>query len=248
MDVFAWSRFAEISADRAGALCAGDFEAVARALFKLASGISSVKVVKFSLEDFLAQLDEMQATDAQPGQGAPMQDWFSTHPFSPLRVKALQLFHHSSLMTDDGNSKAELELGVQRLMSLMEPDYIEGKTDVARNMKLLFIAGAVAVADAHDGVSKGEEAVLKKYLGPAFDLSNLNIEKLARTIPERAELTMAQCSQSQRMQVLRDICNVARAEGDCEAAEMALLHELADLLGISHDFVGQCLECSFELD
>ena len=248
LDLFAWSRYAEISADRAGAWCAGDFEAVARSLFKLASGISSVRVVKFSLEDFLAQLDEMQAAAAEPGQGAPMQDWFSTHPFSPLRVRALQLFHHSGLMTDGGGSKAELELGVQRLMSLMEPDYIEGKTDVARNMKLLFLAGAVAVADAHDGISKGEEAVLKKYLGPTFELRNLNVEKLVQTIPERAEVTMAQASQSQRMQVLRDICNVARAEGECEEAEMAVLHDLSDRLGISRDFVRQCLECSVELD
>jgi hypothetical protein len=248
LDLFAWSRYAEISADRAGAWCAQDFEAVARSLFKLASGISSVKLVKFKLDDFLAQLDEMQAADAEPGQGAPAQDWFSTHPFSPLRVKALQLFHRSGLMADGGGDKGDLELGVQRLMSLMEPGYIEGKTDVTKNMKLLFIAGAVAVADAHDGISQGEEAILKNYLGPAFELRNLNVEKLVATVPERAEATLAQASRSQCMQVLRDICNVARAEGDCEAAELAVLHDLADRLKVSRSFVRQCLECSAELD
>jgi tellurite resistance protein len=248
LGLFAWSRYAEISADRAGAWCAEDFEAVARALFKLASGISDGKVVRFSLDDFLAQLDEMQAVDAEPGQGAPMQDWFSTHPFSPLRVKALQLFHQSALMRAGGTDKAELELGVQGLMSLMEPDYIEGKTDAAKNMKLLFIAGAVAVADAHNGISKDEEAVLKKYLGPAFSLRSLNVEKLVATIPDRARATMGIASRPQRMQVLRDICNVARAEGECHQAELAVLGGLADRLEIPREFVFQCLQCSAELD
>ena len=54
-----WSRYAEISADRAGAYCANDLESVAHALFKLASGLSG-KYAKFSLDDFLDQVDEMQ--------------------------------------------------------------------------------------------------------------------------------------------------------------------------------------------
>ncbi|MCC6337192.1 MAG: M48 family metallopeptidase [Myxococcales bacterium] len=39
MTLFAWSRFAEVSADRAGLVCAGGLEPVARSLFKLASGL-----------------------------------------------------------------------------------------------------------------------------------------------------------------------------------------------------------------
>ena len=68
LQLFAWSRYAEISADRAGAHCAADLNGVARALFKLASGLTG-SVVQFSLEDFLAQVDEMQVEDAEPGQG-----------------------------------------------------------------------------------------------------------------------------------------------------------------------------------
>ena len=90
---------------------------------------------------------------------------------------------------------------------------------------------AVAVADAHGGISKDEEAMLKKYLGPAFSLRNLNLEKLAATIPERAAATVEQASKPQRMQVLRDICNVARTEGDCAEAELAVLKDLAERLG-----------------
>ena len=124
LQLFAWARYAEISADRAGAFCANDLDAVARALFKLASGLTDDKIVRFNLTEFLHQLDEMQAVDAEPGKGAPMQDWFSTHPFSPLRVKALQLFHQSGLMQDEGIGKAELEQARhERFIETLEPRY-----------------------------------------------------------------------------------------------------------------------------
>ena len=106
--LFAWSRYAEISADRAGAWCAQDMHGVASSLFKLASGLTS-DIVKFDVDDFLSQVEEMKAVDAEPGQGAPKNDWFSTHPFSPLRVRALQLFHASSLMQEGGSSIEDME-------------------------------------------------------------------------------------------------------------------------------------------
>jgi len=248
LDLFKWSRYAEISADRAGAACADDFEAVAQALFKLTSGLANSKVVRFSLPEFLAQVDEMQAEQQDPGQGAPMEDWFSTHPFSPMRVRALQLFHESALMTPAGTSPAELELGVQSLMSLMEPDYLEGKTDTAKIMRLMFIAGAIAVADADDGIGKQEAAVIKKYLGPAFSLKTINTERVAETLPARAAATCRLASESQRMQILRDLCNVALAEGDCTSKELAKLREIAVLLNIAAEFVDRCMHCSRELD
>nr|HIA88175.1 M48 family peptidase [Gammaproteobacteria bacterium] len=105
LQLFTWSRYAEISADRAGAYCADDLHSVARALFKLASGITGEGIVKFDMKAFMGQVDEMVAPDGRPGQDAPMQDWFSTHPFSPLRVKALKQFHESSLMQDGGFDK-----------------------------------------------------------------------------------------------------------------------------------------------
>jgi hypothetical protein len=147
-----WSRYAEISADRAGAYCSDDLTSVAHALFKLASGLSG-EYAAFSVDDFLAQVDEMQLEEAQPGQGAPMEDWFMTHPFSPLRVKALKLFHESDMVRTDGIDHNELDLGVEKLMSLMEPSYLEGKTDVAETMRRLLFAAAVAVADASNGIS-----------------------------------------------------------------------------------------------
>ena len=118
LELFAWSRYAELSADRAGAHCAQDMDAVAKALFKLSSGLTS-KIVQFSLDDFVAQVDDMMVDDQEPGKGAPQSDWFSTHPFSPLRVKALKLFEESQLYGGDV-PREDLEVGVQSVLRFFE--------------------------------------------------------------------------------------------------------------------------------
>ncbi len=248
LQIFAWTRYAEISADRAGAYCANDLEAVARALFKLASGLTSNRIVSFNLSDFLQQLDEMQAVDAIPGQGAPMEDWFSTHPFSPLRVKALQLFHQSGLMQDGGMGKQELELHVQGMLGMMEPDYLEGQTDVAKIMRSLFIAAAVAVANAREGLSDKEKTVLKEFMGEGFSIDKLNIDKLVATLPKRIETVKERASVTQRMQVVRDLAVVARAEGEITDSELLVLLSVADGLGIPRSLVLHILDRDAELD
>jgi len=248
LQLFAWTRYAEISADRAGAFCANDFEAVARALFKLASGLTSNRIVRFNLSDFLKQLDEMQAFDEEPGQGAPMEDWFSTHPFSPLRVKALQMFHRSELIHPGGTSKAELEVSVQGMMGMMEPDYLEGHTDVAKFMRQLFIAGAIAVANAREGISDDEKAVLKEFMGEGFSLDALNVDKLIDTLPKRIELVRTHASITQRMQVVHDLAVVARAEGKITDNELVVLYQIADGLGIPRSLIAQLLHREAGLD
>ncbi len=248
LELFAWSRYAEISADRAGAFCSEDLDAIARALFKLASGLTSDKVVSFSLDDFLRQLDDMMEEDAEPGQGAPMQDWFSTHPFSPLRVKALKLFDESDMLRSGESGKMELEMKVQGVMSLMEPSYMDARTDTAETMRRLLFAGAVAVADARDGISEGELSVLKGFFGDKFSVDNLNIRKIHRELPNRIKATREQASMTQRMQVLRDICLVAQAGEDTSKDEMTVIKDIAKGLDVPCGFVFQCVDESLELD
>ena len=242
-----WSRYAEISADRAGAYCANNLEAVAHALFKLASGLSGT-YAQFSVDDFLAQVDEMQLEDGQPGQGAPTEDWFLTHPFSPLRVKALKLFHDSELMPGGGESIHELDMGVESLMSLMEPSYIEGKTDIAEAMRRLLFAGAIAVADASHGISDEEKAIFEDFFGHNALSDKLDIDKLKAELPDRIEQTKSMTSIPQRMQVVRDLCLVSRADGHSTDAERETLREIANALEISSMFIDKTLDSETELD
>jgi len=245
--LFAWSRNAEISADRAGAYCAQDFHSVASALFKLSSGLTG-DTVKFDLEEFLLQVDDMEAADDEPGHGAPQGDWFSTHPFSPLRVKAIRLFFASNLMDKDGTSLDELDVGVQRIMSMMEPSYLDAKTDAAVAMRQLLFAGAIVVANAVDGISDKEIAAFEKYFEKGEFSDKLNPERIKEQLPQRIQRAKDNCTDTQCMQVIRDLCVIAMADGDVATAENNVLNEISDGLGVSRTFVSQTIEQDLEPD
>lgn len=246
LDLFTWSRYAEISADRAGAHCANDLLAVSRALFKLASGLTG-KNIEFNLDDFLSQVDAMQVEDAQPGQGAPKEDWFSTHPFSPLRVKALQHFHNSEL-ADGGLSKPDLEAAVMGVMSLMEPSYLDGRTDTAENMRRLLFAAALVVANANGKIEDDEIEVFEKFFGDRAFTEDLDLDKLEADLDDRISTVKEQASVPQAMQVVRDLCLVARAGGHVHAEEEAVLERVARGLGVPGEFICQSMESELEPD
>lgn len=86
----AWSRRAEITCDRAGALCAGDMQVAERALTKLALG-SHKLYEELDVDTFLEQHEEAQGN---PGRFAEI---LATHPWLPKRVLALRQFGESEL-------------------------------------------------------------------------------------------------------------------------------------------------------
>ncbi len=249
LELFTWSRYAEISADRAGAHCAKDMDAVAHSLFKLSSGLTT-KVVQFSLDDFVAQADDMLVGDEEHRRTGPQSDWFSTHPFSPLRVKALKLFEQSELYKKSANVMTvdELEVGVQGVLSLMEPSYLEAKTDMAEAMRRLLFAGLIAVADAADGISEQELEVFADFFGKYAFTDKLDVEKIKATIEGRAIEVKDKASQTQCMQVLRDMCVMAKANGGVLPAERVILEAVANDLGVPSSFICQNIDKNCDLD
>ncbi len=246
LDLFTWSRYAEISADRAGAHCAGDLLPVASALFKLASGLTGARI-QFSLSDFLAQVDAMQAEHPGSGQQASSEDWFSTHPFSPLRVRALQLFFDSEL-AGGKLARAELENGVTGLMSLMEPSYLDGRTETAEAMRRLLFAGALVLANADGHISEEEIKVFEQFFGNRSFKTDLDLDKLAEDLKNRIASVREQASQPQAMQVLRDLCLIARAGGQADEKQEVILEDIALGLGLTREFVCQALRGNLEPD
>ena len=218
-----------------------------RSLFKLASGLSD-KIINFNLDEFLQQVDEMRIEDENPGQGAPKEDWFSTHPFSPLRVRALKLFHESCFFEEKGTSVQDLEVGVQRLMGLMEPSYLESRTETAIAMRRCLFSGAIVIADADGEISQEEIEVFEKFFGKGEFSDRLNIEGIKRTLPDRIKKMGELTSMSQKMQVMRDLCVISRASGRRNDSERAALNDIADRLGVSRSFICQSIDHSVEPD
>ena len=245
--LFAWSRYAEISADRAGAHCVDEPDDVARALFRLASGLRR-PLESVRIEDFVAQVDELRAEQAEPGKGAPPADWFSTHPFSPLRLRALKLFFESELAGADGFPVATLEARVQELMAIMEPSYLEEKSEVAETARRLLFAAAVTVADTSGGISDEEKKVFEKFFGDWVLDGRLDLDAVKASLGERIAEANERVPHARRIQVLRDLCVVARADGKVSAEEREVIERVARDLEVPPEIVGETLCAECELD
>jgi len=226
--LFAWQRYAEISSDRAGMICSGDLDSAARALFKLSSGLAGDRVT-VRIDQFLKQVGDLQEETENnvSADDAPRGDWFATHPFSPLRLKAASLFAASELMQTGGSARATLEDQVQQLMSLMNPSYLQGRSEVAEIMRRLLFAGGVAVAAATgEPTAEGIEA-LEKLLGAGSIPRDLKPEAIIADLSGRIEAVKEKVPRLRRAQVLRDLCVIARADGTVAEAERRVLLDIA---------------------
>jgi hypothetical protein len=247
LKLFAWSRYAEISADRAGAVCSRDLDAVAGSMFKLASGLTS-PLVKASMDDFLSQLVDMQTVDNAPGRGAASQDWFSTHPFSPLRLQALKYAFESELLRPDGYSVAELEAHVEPLMGLMKQSYLEEKSPAAEAMRRVLFAGAIVIADTCGGITEDEKKIIESYFGQGALGPSLDFERLKATLDERLSEAVKLVGPARRAQVFRDLVLVARADAEVSPAERAELDRIGHGLELGECLMVQLIEQHVELD
>lgn len=229
--LFAWSRYAEISADRAGAACADDPDAVGRALFRLASGLRG-DLGSVSIDELAEQAESLRYESSGAGSHGDERDWLTTHPYSPLRLEALRLFHRSDLLRGDGISRDELEASVQESLAVMEPSYLEERSDVAEVMRRLLLAGAVAIAQANGEISEAERSVLDALLGRDTLDARLDLESVAADPGARTARAREIVPRARRVQVLRDLVLVAKADGVFRAAEVALLRRIAEELDV----------------
>ena len=246
LKLFAWSRYAEISADRAGAFCAQDNDAVATALFRLASGLKG-DFINIKIDDFAAQFDDM-ASGVKPAtvSAAPSQDWFLTHPFSPLRLKALHAFAASHFIKAGGTSSDELETQTHNLMAMMEPSYLQDKSPEAETMRRLLLAGCIAVANADGDISPEEVELIEQSFGKGT-LDNLNAAAIVADLDDRIKAAR-DLKVFERAHVLRDIAVIARADGQTHPDELAMLARIADSLEVENQIYEAVLCQSCELD
>ena len=231
--MFAWKRYAEISSDRAGLVCAGDLDSAVHALFKVASGLHGDRI-KVQVEPVLKQLDDLrEEARRMAGADEPMRaDWFSTHPFSPLRLRAAQLFAASERMVEGGTPMSEVEEQVQDLMDLMDPSYLQDRSDEAEVMRRLLFAGGILLAAADGEVSQETLDELEELLGVGSVPSEVNPPAILEVLDRRVKAVREQVPPLRRAQVIRDLCIVAQADGVVTEAETTLLLKIADGVGV----------------
>jgi uncharacterized tellurite resistance protein B-like protein len=194
------------------------------------------------------------------------QDWFSTHPYSPLRVKALDLFARSEtfhrlrgrssgeakfhrLLGKSGKAipEADLENEVSRIMALMDPSFLRKDGD-GRGAEREFLALAgLAVAYADGKLERNEQRVLAKLVGKrgvlqdASGLSELSLEAQEERLRQLArELTLG-LTAARRKKLVEDLVAVALADRRVEKQELEVLRAAAALIGVESQFVSEAL-------
>ena len=247
LQLFSWSRYAEISADRAGALCAEDGDASARALFKLASGLTS-DLIEIRIDEFAAQSDEM-AMEAEPGKDdSNNDDWFMTHPFTPLRVKALQTFFQSDIVKPDGLSREKLEADNHQLMQLMSPTYLEEDSEMAEMMRRVLFAAGCVLMKVSGTINEEEIKAFDALFGEGTFGDHLDIDKLEERLAGRIEDANKVVPLARRSHVIRDLCLIAIADGKVSKKEREFIHSVGRDLQLSTTVVDHCFDRDVELD
>ena len=86
LPLMAWSRRAEVTADRAGLLCCGEIRTAERALLKLVTGFADIGRV--DIEGYLHKSRDAEAFHKIAAIG----EILHSHPLIPKRIEALRLF------------------------------------------------------------------------------------------------------------------------------------------------------------
>jgi hypothetical protein len=242
LQLFSWQRYAEISCDRTGVYCAGGLQPAASALFKLASGLRG-SGVHVRIEHLLAQLTDLREEVASASHAdEPVRgEWFASHPFSPLRLRAAELFVGSELMTDGGTPQGRLEAEVQELMDLMNPSYLHARGEVPEAMRRLLFAGGVMVAAATGSIAPATLEALEELLGAGSIPSSLDPETIRADLPRRVEMVRDVVPPLKRAQVIRDLCVIARADGVIDEDEARVLQEIAEAVEVDPEVVSGVL-------
>ena len=250
MKLFAWKRNAEVTADRVGLLCCRNLEASVKSFFKLSSGVTS-SVLQFNLEEYLGQFAELEAEMADKEMDP--EDWFQSHPFSPIRIKALELFSRSetyqTLIGETGGdiTEEDMEARIGKFMAIMEPSYFEEESEAAKlAQKFLFLSGyLVAIAD--EVLEESELAALGRIVKPKIfnkcmgEVEGKSPEKIRDRVMAIAAKLNQLLSPLQKLDLIQQLALISNADGKIVDEELYEIRILSLILDINPDFAEQVI-------
>lgn len=237
----AWQRASEISADRVGYLCCGSLDVAATAIFKTISGLTNTASQLSALE-FANQWDYLEREVAADGGD---DHWQMTHPFPPLRMKAMIAFAECGFanglaqpLTDaKEDCRQHADATVDRLLALMDP--LARDSDGSHDPILagFILWGGLYMSVASGGLAETERAHLATVTDPT-DFANA----LHDGVPSR-ELCLSRfqaCVDNRRKKlrareihrIMQGLLQVAIADGEISEDEINALEELGAKLGV----------------
>jgi hypothetical protein len=216
-------------------LC-GSLEASARALFKVASGIVSPAVAVVP-DRFAGQWQRL--IDAVIQEGDRDFHHFS-HPFPPLRMRAMQFFWNARRETEASRDRAikAADEAIDRMLATMDPASTTDRIGDPLLSGHLFWGGLYIVTGEPGPLHEAERSRLGS-IAPAGTSIDTAAEE-ARATPDRCRERFAAAFRDRQRRhsalelhrIIFGLLDVAAADGDVSEQERGRLHELAGVLGI----------------
>jgi hypothetical protein len=250
--VYAWKRNAEISADRVGILCCQNYDAASRALFKISCGISAERLA-FHLREYVDGFRDLKH-ELIHGRQEELEDWYSSHGFTPVRLRALELFFKSKtfnwlLDREGGYIEDEmLEKEIREFVALMEPHYLSEHNDVSQVVREFIFMGChlVATAEGAEGTEDLEglaslldPEIMQRALGKVDGASEDAVWQAQREAVEELNRKLPPVN---KLNLLKDLTIVSYAiAGRLTENQSDVLYRLAQLLRIQPEFIDRVL-------
>jgi hypothetical protein len=167
-------RCAEISADRIGMLACGSLYTCAMVMLKLATGLSD-RHLTLDVRAFLRQLD-------RPGpEDEFYNELLSTHPNTPLRLRALVAFGKSIVhlrTTRTGGGGMPLTLvddQIEHILSAFQDDLLARKAEEHTQLASAWLATSVLLEGRR--VSRQQQDLLRQHVGGTLAAKTLSFAR-----------------------------------------------------------------------
>ncbi|WP_437670757.1 M48 family metallopeptidase [Sorangium sp. So ce131] len=227
--VLSFQRAAEVSADRAGLVCCGSLEVAANAIFKTLSGLT-IPGLKVDPVELAQQWEHLVDEVVDVGR---RDQWQLSHPFPPLRLRALLSFwrHGPGPAADDE---------VRRLLALMDAQPAQ-KADADDPFLARFLFwGSLYVALAGGKATTPEQRARLAALAPA----SADAAEAVRGGAGAAELALQRFQEARRARrtklsaaelhrLVGGLIGMARQDGPILEGEVLRLRKLGGELGIA---------------
>jgi len=240
LDIFTHKRAAELTCDRFGLICGLTFENAARTVFKIYYGLSDL--VDTSIHEYMKNFGDLNTSLSI----AP-QDYYSTHPFGPIRLIALQYYGGSEkFQTLVGNShwemsSSDLEKNLFMLMDLYNANNVT--PEMQKTLDRFFAICAISISASDGEVSEKEILKMTEFtktpglIDEFMTFKTCTPEELQTEIYNIATPMLETCSVSLRMNVMRNLVYVALADGILTETEMNVLYYCCSNAGVDPGFI-----------
>lgn len=245
LKLMAWSRRAEISADRAGLYVCGDVGSAVQTFVKLSCGLDA-EHIQFDYDEYSEQIRDITAMANSLEETS---DYYNSHPFNPIRILALDVYAKAGIeLTQAANDTC---YGVERVdgevseaLLIMEPLPEEKQQAVLDTAQ--FWSG-IWVAAIDDDIADCEIENLKE------NIQDATFEALWAELPSTGKAAFAKerfieaaealkgAPAPERCAFLQRSISIARADNDVSEAEIAVLHESCRILAVEQTFVNNIL-------